>query len=160
MLCSRLLLRICDLTPTGDNVAAGGSSSSNSSSRFSSENITFRLRKDQLNQLRQEAKIKRISLNTLANQIVDSHVSYNSNLSSANIIPVSKPILVALVETCSEDELKAIADQVQKKITMSLKSCRSCYAGQELLLPQPCLPNCAARALRDLRLRVRRRQVR
>jgi hypothetical protein len=59
--------------------------------------------------LRQDAKEKRISLNTLANQIVDSYVNYNSNLSKADVIPVSKAILVALVETCSEDQLRAIA---------------------------------------------------
>jgi predicted HicB family RNase H-like nuclease len=73
------------LTGFSDNLAVGGSSR-----RFASENISFRLHKDQLDQLRQEAKEKRISLNTLANQIVDSYVNYYSNLPRADVIPVSK----------------------------------------------------------------------
>ena len=81
-------LDVCDLTLTPDKVAADdGIPNSSNSSGFSSENISFRLRKDQLDQLRQDAKEKRISLNTLANQIVDSYVNYNSNLSKADVIP-------------------------------------------------------------------------
>jgi hypothetical protein len=70
--------------------------------------------------LREEAKEKRISLNTLASQIIDSYVNYNSNLSNADVIPVSKAILIALVEACSENQLKAIAEQVQRKATIDL----------------------------------------
>lgn len=38
-----------------------------------------------LNQLREEAVQKRISLNTLANQIIDSYVNYSSNLSKTRL---------------------------------------------------------------------------
>jgi hypothetical protein len=91
-----------------------------SSSSVKSENISFRLHKDHLDRLREEAKEKRISLNTLASQIIDSYVNYNSNLSHADVIPVSKAILIALVEACSENQLKAIAEQVQRKATIDL----------------------------------------
>ena len=94
------------------------STSENAVNRGSSENISFRLHTGQLDQLRQEAKEKRISLNTLASQIIDSYVNYNSNLSNADVIPVSKAILIALVEACTEDQLKAIAEQVQRKATI------------------------------------------
>jgi predicted HicB family RNase H-like nuclease len=53
--------------------------------RFSYENISFRLQKVRLNQLREEAVQKRIRLNTLANQIIDSYVNYSSNLSKARL---------------------------------------------------------------------------
>jgi hypothetical protein len=43
-----------------------------------------------------------------------------SNLSNADVIPVSKTILIALVEACSEDQLKAKAEQVQRKATIDL----------------------------------------
>ena len=91
-----------------------------SSSSIKSENISFRLHKDHLDRLREEAKEKRIRLNTLASQIIDSYVNYNSNLSNADVIPVSKAILIALVEACSEDQLKAKAEQVQRKATIDL----------------------------------------
>ena len=86
----------------------------------SSENISFRLNKDQLHELRAEAKQKRISLNTLVSQVVDSYVNYNTNLSKAGVIPLSKTLLIALVETCTEDELKLIAEQVQEKAANDL----------------------------------------
>ena len=92
----------------------------NGSSSVKSENISFRLHKDHLDRLREEAKEKRISLTTLASQIIDSYVNYNSNLSNADVIPVSKAILIALVEACSEDQLKAKAEQVQSKATIDL----------------------------------------
>jgi hypothetical protein len=51
--------------------------------RFSSENISFRLQKVHLNQLREEAVQKRISLNTLANQIIDSYNRYSLALNGS-----------------------------------------------------------------------------
>ena len=110
------------MTPTRDTVTTGGSpkNNNNNSIRISSESISFRLHKVQLDQLRQEAIEKRISLNTLVSQIVDSYVNYNSKLSAAGIKPVPKAIIVALVEAYSEAELKTIAEQVQKKITIDL----------------------------------------
>ena len=105
------------MTGFSDNLAAADGGSSR---RLASENISFRLQKVQLDQLREEAKEKRMSLNTLANQIIDSYVNYNSNLSNADVIPISKAILVALVEACSEDQLKTIAEQVQRKATIDL----------------------------------------
>ena len=47
-------------------------------------------------------------------------MNYNTNLSSAEVIPISTGILVALVEACSENQLKTIAEQVQKKATIDL----------------------------------------
>lgn len=76
-------------------------------SRVKSETIIFRLHKDQLDQLREEARQKRINLNTLVSQRVDSYVNYITNISIADVIPVSKAILAALVEACSKDQLKA-----------------------------------------------------
>ncbi|MGH9927405.1 MAG: hypothetical protein ACREAS_09870, partial [Nitrososphaera sp.] len=67
-----------------------------------SENISFRLRKDQLDQLRKEVNEKRISLNTLANQIVDFYVNYTANASKADLIPVSNQALVSLLEGYDE----------------------------------------------------------
>jgi predicted HicB family RNase H-like nuclease len=61
-----------------------------SRSTRSSQNISFRLRKDQLDQLREEARQKRISLNTLVSQIVDSYVNFISNFSNAHVIPYQR----------------------------------------------------------------------
>jgi hypothetical protein len=87
-----------------------------SSSSVKSENISFRLHKDHLNRLREEAKEKRISLNTLASQIVDSYVNFGESVSKAGMIPISKSVLIELLEGYSEDQIKAIAERTQKKI--------------------------------------------
>jgi hypothetical protein len=77
-----------------------------------SENISFRLHKDQLYQLRQEAKEKRISLNTLASQIVDSYVNFTSRAPKAGAIPVSRLALEVLLEGYTEDQIKAMAERI------------------------------------------------
>jgi hypothetical protein len=96
------------------------SSSDSAASRSSSENISFRLHKGQLDQLRQEAREKRISLNTLVNQIVDSYGNWILNGSKAGIIPISKTLLVELLEGYNEEQIKGIAERFQKKITIDL----------------------------------------
>ena len=88
------------------------STSENALSRGSSENISFRLNKDQLYQLRQEAKEKRISLNTLASQIVDSYVNFTSRASKAGAVPINRLSLVVLLEGYSEDQIKAMAERI------------------------------------------------
>jgi hypothetical protein len=70
--------------------------------------------------LRQEANEKRISLNTLANQIFDSYGNWILNGSKAGIIPISKTLLVELLEGYNEEQLKGIAERFQKKITIDL----------------------------------------
>jgi hypothetical protein len=87
-------------------------SSSGTAASRGSENISFRLQKEQLDQLRQEAKEKRISLNTLASQIVDSYVNFTSSASKAGAVPVSKATLVVLLEGYTEVQIKAMAQRI------------------------------------------------
>jgi hypothetical protein len=91
------------------------SSSEGAVSRVLSENISFRLHRDQLEQLRQEAKEKRISLNTLASQIVDSYVNFTSRAPKAGAIPVSRLALGVLLEGYTEDQIKAMAERIVNK---------------------------------------------
>jgi hypothetical protein len=88
------------------------SSSGSGASRGSSENISFRFHKEQLDQLRQEAKEKRISLNTLASQIIDSYLNFTSSASKAGAVPVSRATIVVLLDGYSEDQIKAMAQRI------------------------------------------------
>lgn len=92
------------------------SSAQSSNRRFPSESISFRLPKNQLDQLRAEAEEKRINLNTLVSQIVDSYVNFVSNASKAGMIPVSKSVLIELLEGYNEEQIKAISERSQRKI--------------------------------------------
>lgn len=102
------------MTGFSDNLAAadGGSNSS----RLASENISFRLQKVHLDQLREESKEKRISLNTLVSQMIDSYVNFGASVSKAGMIPISKSVLIELLEGYSEEQIKAIAKRTQEKI--------------------------------------------
>jgi hypothetical protein len=89
--------------------------------RQKSESISFRLPKDQLDRLRQEAEEKRITLNTLVSQMVDSHVNYISSASKANLLPISKELIMELLEAIDdEDKIKEIAKRTQNKVTKEI----------------------------------------
>lgn len=83
---------------------------------LASENTSFRLQKVHLDQLREESKEKRISLNTLVSQIIDSYVNFGASVSKAGMIPISKSVLIELLEGYSEEQIKAIAKRTQEKI--------------------------------------------
>jgi predicted DNA-binding ribbon-helix-helix protein len=101
------------LTGFSDNLAAADGGSSR---RLASENTSFRLQKVHLDQLREESKEKRISLNTLVSQIIDSYVNFGASVSKAGMIPISKSVLIELLEGYSEEQIKAIAKRTQEKI--------------------------------------------
>jgi hypothetical protein len=91
--------------------------SNTSSSAFShkrTESVSFRLNEDLAAELRRDAEQKRISLNTLANQIFDYYVNF-ANSASNEMIPISKAMMVELVQGYSEDELKSIVERVCRK---------------------------------------------
>jgi hypothetical protein len=77
-----------------------------------SENISFRIRTDQLSALRQEAKEKRISLNTLVTQIFDTYVNYASNAAKAGMIPFSRKSIILLLDGYEEEEIRSKAIQI------------------------------------------------
>lgn len=88
---------------------------SSHSSHKRTENISFRLNKDIIDELRRDAEQKQINLNTLANQVFDYYVKF-ANSAKAEMIPVTKATIMALVEGYSEDDLKSIAERVFKKV--------------------------------------------
>ena len=84
-----------------------------------SENISFRLNKDILGKLRKDAEQKQISLNTLVNQIFDFYVNFGSS-ATADLMPTPKVAVMDLVEGYNEDQLKAHAERVYKKIGLDI----------------------------------------
>ncbi len=78
------------------------------------ESVSFRLNEDISAELRRDAEQKRISLNTLANQIFDYYVKF-ANSASNQMLPMSKAMMVELVEGYGEGELKSIIDRVCSK---------------------------------------------
>jgi hypothetical protein len=92
---------------------------SSHSSHKRTENISFRVNKDIIDELRRDAEQKQINLNTLANQVFDYYVKF-ANPAKAEMIPVTKATIMALVEGYTEDDLKSIAERVFKKVATEI----------------------------------------
>jgi hypothetical protein len=97
----------------------------NTKNKNLSGSVTLRFNNDILNQLRNEADQKRISLNTLASQIFQSHVEYDTYAAKAGMISFPKALLIRLIEGLAEKEVedlsKYIAKNEIKDMTLLLK---------------------------------------
>jgi predicted DNA-binding ribbon-helix-helix protein len=80
--------------------------------RKKTESITFRLEGEILDSLRQEAKRKDVSVNTLVSQIAKEHTSWHSTAAQAGFISVRKPLLIKLLESQDNEQIKSLARHV------------------------------------------------
>jgi hypothetical protein len=80
-----------------------------------SESVSFRLPYDILYKLRQEAKRKEISVDTLMTQIAKQHTDWYVNASQIGFISVRKSLIMKLLDEIGEDEkIKEVAREVAK----------------------------------------------
>ena len=79
-----------------------------------SETTTFRFDSETMKSLREEAKQKDISTNTLLNQIVKEHLKWHANASNAGFIAVSRLLITSLISHLSEQEIISVAENVAK----------------------------------------------
>ena len=87
---------------------------SNSGSRsrrlkHKTESISFRIESIILNKLRQEARQKEVSLNTLFTQIARQHITWHTSASTAGFISVRRALIQKLLERYSDDEIRSIS---------------------------------------------------
>jgi predicted HicB family RNase H-like nuclease len=80
--------------------------------RKKTESITFRLENEILVSLRQEARRKDVSVNTLVSQIAKQHTHWHSLAAQAGFISVRKPLLTKLFESQNDEEIKSLAKHV------------------------------------------------
>ena len=78
------------------------------------ETTTFRFDSETMKSLREEAKQKDISTNTLLNQIVKVHLKWHANASNAGFIAVSRLLIISLISHLSEQEIISVAENVAK----------------------------------------------
>jgi hypothetical protein len=86
----------------------------------STEGVTFRIPSDLLDRLRNESKDKRISLNTLANQVFKEHVQFHSFAAQARLYYITTALGSRLVNGLTEDQLSKIAEETAKKDVVDL----------------------------------------
>lgn len=80
----------------------------------SSGSVTLRFDNEILSQLRNEAKQKRISVNTLASQIFQSHVEYDTYASKAGMVSFPKSLLTRLMDGLSEQGVEDLSKYIAK----------------------------------------------
>src|SRR5215210_1682205 len=79
-----------------------------------SGSVTFRHEGKIINELRREADEKRLSLNTLASQIFQSHLEYHRYSSRAGMVSFPRGLLMRMMEMLSEDEVEMLSEYVAK----------------------------------------------
>jgi glycerol-3-phosphate responsive antiterminator len=84
------------------------------SPRPKSESVTFRFDDELIKGLRNEAKQKDISTNTLVNQIVKEHLHWHANAPKAGFIAIRRCFVIDALNYLSEQEIVSIAEHVAK----------------------------------------------
>lgn len=74
-----------------------------------SASITFRFPKAILEELKEEADHKNITINALANQIVASHVEWHAHASKAGFITVRRVLVKRIFDNLTEKEIDELA---------------------------------------------------
>jgi predicted DNA-binding ribbon-helix-helix protein len=84
----------------------------NEKTKKKTESITFRLESEILRSLRQEAKRKDVTVNTLVSQIAKQHTNWHSTAAQAGFIYVRKPFVIKLFESQNDEQIKSLAKHV------------------------------------------------
>lgn len=83
--------------------------------RGATEGVTFRIPTTILNPLKDECEIKRISLNTLANQIFKEHLEWHSQAFHANLYYMPGPFVLRLINELSDEQISRLAKDTATK---------------------------------------------
>ena len=86
----------------------------NEDQKQTTEGITFRVPSGSLHQLRKESKKKRISLNTLVNQIFQEHLDWHMYAAQAKLQPVPRSSLSRIIDKLTEEQLSEVAVTMAK----------------------------------------------
>ncbi len=81
-----------------------------------SDVISLRINHDVAEALKQEARFDRVSLNVLANNILQNYVKWEKDAKQAGFIPVTKDLLTALLQRTDDKEIAEIVEQTKNII--------------------------------------------
>jgi hypothetical protein len=104
-----------DTLMDNSSLEAGTTSSTSSNHQKTTESVTLRFHKHVLDRLRKDALDKRISLNTLLNQIAIQHLDWHAHAAKAGFITVRKGNIMKMLEKISEREIIEIAEHSARK---------------------------------------------
>ena len=95
---------------------------------------TFRINKETLDKLKIESKKKKVSLNVLANHILDGHVEFRSAAQIAGFVYVPKKWVTQILSRYSVDESREIASKLSLEYPEAIcKILRTEFSAEEHL---------------------------
>ena len=101
------------------------------------ESITFRLDRQTLKKLRNEASQNDVSVNTLVSQIIKQHGDWHSNAAKAGFISVRKVFLTKLMDMIPDHDVNSLSEQIakneMKEFILLLRNDYSVEAGLSVL---------------------------
>ena len=83
--------------------------------RGATEGVTFRIPMTILNPLKDESEFKRISLNTLGNQIFKEHLEWHSQAFHVNLYYIPGPFILRLINELSNEQITRLAKDTATK---------------------------------------------
>jgi hypothetical protein len=81
-----------------------------------SDVISLRINHDIVESLKEEARVERISLNVLANNVLHNYVRWDKDAKESGFIPISKDMLTALLQRIDDKEIVEIVNQTKNII--------------------------------------------
>jgi hypothetical protein len=90
--------------------------SSNGINNKGSDVISLRINHDLAEALKEEARFDHVSLNVLANNILHNYVTWEKDAKQAGFIPVTKDLLMALLQRVDDKEIAEIVNQTKNII--------------------------------------------
>lgn len=84
------------------------------------ETASFRLEKENLEELRKEAEVRSISLNAYVNQIFSEFTNWHVSSAKAGLIPLPRTLLVKMIEKISDEDIVQLAEYIAKSETKDM----------------------------------------
>ena len=81
---------------------------------------SFRLNKDVLSKLKKEAESENLSLNSLVNRVMETHVNWHSHAAKIGIVPISSEVIKELFKNMTDDAIKKLAKNMAPEISEDL----------------------------------------
>ena len=79
------------------------------------ETITFRLKSSIINDLKNDAKIENIPLNSLVQKILLNHLQWERYERKAGLLPITKPFLKEMLKNLDERDIIEISHTIEKE---------------------------------------------
>lgn len=97
-----------------ENSTRGPSGSAPNGDSKKTTTMTFRIEENVMDVLRQESEKKQVSLNTLVGQILKRYIEWGMYEPKVGMIPIAKPVVIALFDKMSQEDLVELACKVGK----------------------------------------------